>query len=106
MKWPRSLKVLGTIYKVEYKKDIECDGEMVDGTCDGVTRTIEVDVDLLPGKKLEVLLHEFGHAVEYELCIEHIRDKDSGPYEVHLLIDHIARETVKNWDKLKGLEVI
>lgn len=104
MKWPTRLNIKGEAYKVKYLDKVICSesGEKLDGTCDREIRTLEI-TKCEPRKQLHILLHEIGHAVEAELEIEAIRDDDSRPYEVHLLIEHTAKEIVRNWDKLKGL---
>jgi hypothetical protein len=107
MKWPRSLNIKGTTYKIEYKKEVLCsDGKPADGTCDGASKIIEVCTDCSNQRIAEILFHEMGHAVEFELGLEHIRDQDSGPYELHALIDHMAKEIIRNWDKLSHLKII
>lgn len=95
MNIPKRLKILGRPWKVVYKKEIVMDGVQCAGLCDFEKKTIFLLKELPQDLQFEVFLHEFFHAVFFEIGI----DFEQVPQWVeHLFIAGISRDMLQNID--------
>lgn len=65
MKIPKEILVKGKTYEIKLIKTLIKDEE-AEGTCDEATRTIKIDSSLKGDSLKSCLLHEIGHAIQYE----------------------------------------
>lgn len=67
MKLPKRKKILGSIWKIKYQKQIEYNGVYVAGLCIYTEKTILVTIDQDSAETRRTLYHELGHALLFEL---------------------------------------
>lgn len=71
MKLPKKLRIIANYWKVEYKWRVTDDaGEVLDGQCEPNTKTIYITHGLSAEDQLATFLHEFSHAVAFELNLD------------------------------------
>ncbi len=78
MKLPKKKKIKGKLWRIrEVNQPIDSDNGKCIGTCDYITRTIEIKRTLSKDSKLRTYLHEVLHAAWFEsgLHLEEKRDE-------------------------------
>lgn len=67
MRPPKSFKVKGKLWQLEYKwRLVDDEGHPCDGLCVAATRTIYIDRLASKERKFEAFLHELNHATLFE----------------------------------------
>lgn len=94
MYFPKTLDVRGTKYKVRIvDQPFDEKGEPVNGTCCGMRKEIEIIKDLPPTIVLEIFLHEYVHAVWFEMGID---EEDIPVWVEHIIIAGVSKDLVNN----------
>jgi len=96
MQLPRSLNVLGSKYKIVYRKKVlDVDGREVAGLCDRIEKTITISTALSKNEQLHTLYHELGHALCYRVSLYQTHGWSSDVEEI--LCDCLASCLLENF---------
>lgn len=101
MKIPSNMMIRGfkwTIKMVDQPFDES--GQPTSGTACAYTRVIEIEEGIGPDLTLETFIHEYGHAVCFELGID---DEDIPSWIEHMIVIGISKDMVSNKKIFKKL---
>lgn len=96
----RSLVIRGSSWKIKLVKSLHDNGTPCLGLCISDTREILIERGLPGDIFMEVLLHEYFHAVWFEIGLD---DNEPPEWIEHIIITNIAKDMVINssfWKKI------
>jgi len=98
---PKKMRIRGSYWYINrVDMPIGEDGKPEAGTCDPKTKTIEIEKAIKGDRLLEIFLHEYFHAIAFEVGID---DEEPPSWIEHMLVIAGSKDMTNNKEVFKAI---